>query len=629
MNATCIGGVIVVGEKDSEYLPSAEEIFAVIFERRSDLPVEADALRATGLKFSDQPAVPVLLLTSGTGQKHEPLLHCALAGSVGGQTVPAGKRGIFRADYVIVSDTWYPLPAGTGGAYSKLGALYGFTSDSITLGQYIGLLHGAGDFNIDDRATADLAAAHLAPRLNRNLPSGLAIEPYSYQATGIRWLSLLVSNGVGCILADEMGLGKTLQIIGTLLGEVAAGRSPNIVICPATLLENWRRELSRFAPSLRCLVHTGSRRTGRSSELRTPDVIISSYETVAGDISLFRTIQWNLVVLDEAQNIRNPEARRTLRCKELPRRAGVAVTGTPVENQLLDLWSISDFAVPGYLGTRQQFERDHDETQVSAAELEPLVSAIMLRRRVREVADDLPERIDVPVPLVLDPVSSAAYEEIREEAKQSSRAPSLTALVRLRMFCAHPWTAQKFKETLDPVACSPKLERCLEIIEEFKAAGEKVLIFTSFNETADIIEAEVGRRCGVPASQINGRVPVGERQLLVDAFASITGSAILVLNPKAAGTGLNITAANHVIHFNPEWNPAVEDQASARSHRRGQERPVTVHRLFYADTVEEVIYERMGRKRQLAETAVVGAAGTEDDLADVVEALQRSPKNRA
>jgi SNF2 family DNA or RNA helicase len=210
---------------------------------------------------------------------------------------------------------------------------------------------------------------------------------------------------------------------------------------------------------------------------------------------------------------------------------------------------------------------------------------------------------------------------------RSSAAPNLTALVRLRLFCAHPWAAGKLKGTIDPVACSPKLERCLEILEEIAAAGEKALVFTSFNETADIIEATASARCGLPAAQINGQVPVAERQPLVDAFTAIAGPAVLVLNPKAAGTGLNIASANHVIHYNLEWNPAVEDQASARSHRRGQSLPVTVHRLFYSDTVEEIISERMARKRLLADSAVVGASGTEDDLADIVKALQRSPLN--
>ena len=616
MKLEVANGVISAGT----WYPSADEIYGILFEGRRSR-IDDAALRASGLVFSTDPASPVLRFTAAPG----PVIRCSLAGRTGKLTVPAGIQSDRPVDYIIADGTWHPLPPGTTERFGELLSAQN-VSGPLTVGQYLRLLHNAAEFVVDDQAAPDLAAGHLAQQLHEQLPSGLAGTPYAYQETGIRWLGFLAQHGVGCILADEMGLGKTLQIIATLLGETAAGRRPNLVVCPATLLENWRREIARFAPSLSVVVHAGSRRTGRAADLAVPEVLVASYETVAGDISLFRTIAWNLVVLDEAQAIRNPQARRTLRCKELRRRAGIAVTGTPVENRLVDLWSITDFAVPGYLGTQREFERAHADTEEGARALEPLVSALMLRRRVREVAQDLPARIDVPVPLVLDEVSAIAYEEIREEAlRDHPRAADLTALIRLRLFCSHPWAAGKFTETRDAVACSPKLERCLQVLEEIVAAGEKALVFTSFNETADIIERAVGARFGIPSAQINGSVPVSERQPLVDSFTALAGPAVLVLNPRAAGTGLNITAANHVIHYNLEWNPAVEDQASARSHRRGQLRPVTVHRMFYIDTVEEVISDRMTRKRAVAETAVVGASGTEADLADIVQALQRSP----
>jgi SNF2 family DNA or RNA helicase len=613
-----VAGGVVTGP--GSVRPGAEEIYSALFEGRSG-GLDADSLRATALDFSREPASPALLLTAETGQ----VIRCRLAGRIGDETVAAGIKDGTPADYIISAGVWYPLPPGTTDRFREL-----VGSDEpadLTIAQYLSLTQSARDFHIDDRAAAEVAAPRLAGSLGGSLPSGLIAQLYRYQETGIRWLGFLARHGVGCILADEMGLGKTLQVIGTLLGESASGRRPNLVVCPATLLENWKREIHRFAPSLTVGVHAGSRRTGRTEELAAPAVVVASYETVAGDISLFRAIAWNLVVLDEAQAIRNPEARRTMRCKELPRRAGIAVTGTPVENRLLDLWSITDFAIPGYLGSRSEFERAHAEDEEGARGLEPLVSALMLRRRVADVAGDLPPRIDVPVPLVMDDVSVTAYDEIREEALRASpRAGDLTALVRLRMFCTHPWAAGKFQDTTDAAACSAKLERCLQILEEIFAGGEKALVFTSFNEAADIIERAVGIRFRVPTAQINGSVPVPERQPLVDAFTSADGPAALVLNPRAAGTGLNITAANHVIHYNLEWNPAVEDQASARSYRRGQTRPVTVHRLFYADTVEEVIADRMARKRAVADSAVVGASGTEEDLADFVRALQRSPR---
>jgi SNF2 family DNA or RNA helicase len=629
MKAQYKEGIISMGSSDREFLPDAETIFAVMFEGQHDRGLDLAELRATGLQFSGQPATPVLRLTATSERMEGPIIRWELAGRLDDRTIAAATRGRFVADYIVAGKQWHPLPLGINRALEQLRAKHGITGDTFSLGQYIKLLRDPGDFEIEDLAAGELAASKLSPRLETNMPAGITVEPYAYQKTGIRWLGFLAGQGVGCILADEMGLGKTLQIVGTLLSEANAGRHANLVVCPATLLENWRREITRFAPALRCLVHAGSRRTGRQSELSAIDVVVASYETVVADIFLYRSISWNLVVLDEAQNIRNPSARRTLRCKELPRRVGIAVTGTPMENRLLDLWSIADFAVPGYLGTQEHFESVRDETQESAKELEPLVSAIMLRRLVSEVAKDLPERIDVPVPLALDQVSAVAYEEIREEAARTSAAPGLTALVRLRLFCSHPWAAGKFLDTRDPVACSPKLERCLEILEEIVAAGEKALVFTSYNETSDLIQQTIMDRFGIPVRQINGALPVPERQPLVDTFAATAGAAVLVLNPKAGGTGLNITAANHVIHFNLEWNPAVEDQASARSHRRGQQRPVTVHRLYYVDTVEQVISERMERKRQLAANAVIGASGTEDDLADIVKALQRSPLSLA
>jgi SNF2 family DNA or RNA helicase len=352
-----------------------------------------------------------------------------------------------------------------------------------------------------------------------------------------------------------------------------------------------------------------------------------SYETMAGDISLFRRVAWNVVALDEAQNIKNPDTRRTKRAKELPKRVGIAITGTPVENRLRDLWSLSDFALPGHLGTLREFEQRFPDTETGATDLEPLVSAIMLRRRVRDVASDLPPRIDIPVALAMDPSSAAAYEEIRGEAiAKAPQAPDLAALIYLRMFCAHPWTVGKLRDVASPLACSPKMERCFEILAEIFETNSKAIVFTSFNEAADLLESEIDRTFGVPTWKINGSVPVPDRQRTVDEFSETSDGAVLVLNPRAAGVGLNITAANHVIHYNLEWNPAVEDQASARAHRRGQTRPVTVHRLFYADTVEETINDRMTRKRTLAEHAVIGTAGDTDDLADILNALKRKPQ---
>jgi SNF2 family DNA or RNA helicase len=603
----------------------AAQVYAVWFEKNSgngpDAISRAD-LAETGLQFSDTVLTPAIIIETSAGSDGEPHIRSRLAGVTGSSFVAVNPP----ADYLIRDGTWYPLPPGTIGEYEVLLDAVGASGSDLTLSQYFDLLAQATGFRIDDRASPMLAASALAKQLASLPVPGLVGSPYPYQQVGIAWLRFLVRHGVGCILADEMGLGKTLQVIGVFAAEIAARRRPNLVVCPATLLENWRRELNRFAPALHVLVHAGSRRTGSIPVLAGVDVVVTSFETLAGDISIFMQVPWNVVAADEAQNLRNPEARRTLRVKQLTRRVTLAVTGTPFENRLRDLWSITDLVLPGNLGSVRDFERAHPDTEAGALDVEPLVSAIMLRRRVSEVAQDLPERIDIPVPLLLDQLSIDAYEKIRAEAaRRYPQNPNLAAIVQLRLFCAHPWAAGQLKQITDPAACSPKLERCLEIVEEISQAGSKVLIFTSFNDVADLLESAISSRLRIPAAKINGDVPPADRQGIVDAFSSVQGPAMLVLNPKAAGTGLNITAANHVIHYNLEWNPAVEDQASARAYRRGQTLPVTVHRMFYAGTVEEVIDERVQRKRALAGHAVVGSAGDEEGLADIVRALQRNP----
>jgi SNF2 family DNA or RNA helicase len=618
-------GTIVASGPDGDFSPTAEEIYTAVFEATTSAApprLDAKTLLSLGVRFSDTPATPTLLISAEVSESNEPRIRCALAGKVGPAIVPTS------ADYVIIDSTWYPLPHNTAAEYADLLRNAGISDPaSVSFSQYLEVQKYAASFLVEDRAAEQLAAGTLSPKIPSQHPHGLAGTPYPYQQVGLQWLAFMARHGLGSILADEMGLGKTLQVIAVFLAEVEANRRPNLVVCPATLLENWRRELARFAPSLTTLVHAGPRRTGSTDDLRTPDVTVASYETVVGDISLFRGLNWNVVALDEAQNIKNPDARRTRRAKEIPKRVGIAVTGTPVENRLKDLWSLCDFALPGHLGTLSEFEKRFPDTEPGATELEPLVSAIMLRRRVRDVAADLPPRIDVPVALVMDARSAAAYEDIRGEAAANAPdAPGLAALVHLRMFCAHPWTVGKLREVSSPLDCSPKLERCFEILDEIFDSKSKAILFTSFNEAADLLEREIARRFGVPAWKINGSVPVPDRQPTVDQFAQVSGGAALVLNPKAAGVGLNITAATHVIHYNLEWNPAVEDQASARAHRRGQTRPVTVHRLFYTDTVEEVINDRMTRKRALAEHAVVGTEGKADDLADILNALKRSPR---
>jgi len=532
--------------------------------------------------------------------------------------------------HVILDRTWYPIDSPTATEVAELlrdagGALGPVRSLKSFL--HVRKAAASGGPVDDVTATRSISPCAFIPT-GDDTPNGVDAKLYPYQLLGWRWLKFLLSEGSGGLLADEMGLGKTLQIIAALSDAGGGPLRPSLIIAPGSLLENWRREISKFAPRLTVLKHHGPLRTGRPADLFEYDVIVTSYDVVVGDNSLLNMIHWKAVVLDEAQFIRNPSAQRTKAVKHLKRDAGLAVTGTPIENRLLDVWSIMDFVSPGYLGDAKSFEKQFLDNTDGAARLEPLISPLMLRRRIAEVAQDLPPRIDIPQLVELDGSEAAVYDAERERIyAEYGSAATLVALTSLRRFCAHPSLMGESLDTADPMAFS-KFRRLDEIIEEIFERGEKVLVFTSFTAMADIIARHVVKRFGAFAGVIDGRLPIGERQPMIDRFSSIKGGAALVLNPKAGGAGLNIVAANHVIHYNPEWNPALEDQASARAHRRGQELPVTVHRLLIADTVEDVVNDRLTRKRTLSSAAIVGIEGKDEDYSDIVAALSRSPSKQ-
>lgn len=609
--------------------PHADEIYSVVFEGSEairGISVSKEDFLATGVRFSHFAAEPLIVLEVESHQGG-PAIFCRMAAREGTSESHVAHDGEKLLDYAINAGRWMPLPSGAVDDAKRFLLEAGVQSFGfVSLLQYMHILRRpANGLTVEDRTANALAASTVATALEGEAPAAFVGKLYPYQLDGFRWLSFMARGGIGGVIADEMGLGKTVQVICLLLEAAEQGRGPNLVVSPATLLENWRRELARFAPQLRSIVHSGSRRTGLPDELRQQDVVISSFETAVADISLLRNLSWNILVVDEAQGIKNPDARRTLQLKTIPRQCAIAISGTPVENRLKDLWSITDFVLPSLLGPLREFERRHPDTVSGAALVEPVVTPLILRRLVAEVAGDIPERINIPQPLVLDEASATVYESIRAAATTHGAGASLAALTSLRMFSTHPWLTNNFRNLAEPAECSVKLQRLLEIIDEMTGSGGKALIFTSYQESIDLVVAAISRRFAIPTDFIDGRVPVAQRQIKVDRFTARKSSAVLVLNPRAAGTGLNITAANHVIHFNPEWNPAVEDQASARAHRRGQTKAVTVHQLFYVNTVEEVIHDRMQRKRDLAAAAIVGTDGRDQEVDDLLRAFRISP----
>lgn len=458
--------------------------------------------------------------------------------------------------------------------------------------------------------------------------NGLKADLFPYQKSGLNWLSYMVDHGCGCILGDEMGLGKTLQIIATIgYYKETRGRVHCLVVCPVSLLENWRREIAKFYPSLNVCVNHGKDRYCFYASLLPFDVVVISYSSLQPDCAMLQMIEWDLVVIDEAQNVKNPKALRTQYLKKLERKTAIAVSGTPFENHMTDVWSLVDFVLPGYLGKLSEFEAIYGDDIHSAEQLEKIISPIIIRRKVKDVGKSLPPRIDVPVPIVMTQEEAMYYEGGRDAAEKDFGLTdtSLDKIQKLRMFCTHPFVYDSSLPKQDPSTVSNKYSRLCEILEEIFSYKEKAIVFTSFSKMIQLIVEDIHQRFGVYTNFIDGSVDSAKRQQVVDDFSSANGAALLVLNPNAAGTGLNITAANHVIHYNLEWNPAKEDQASARAHRTGQTKTVVVHRLFYVDTIEEFINEKIQQKRAVSDSVIKGTVGDDDSKRQLLEVLRKTP----
>ena len=529
-------------------------------------------------------------------------------------------------DYVIIDNVWHYLNGPFEEIMNIIKSHNIINLKQIDFPKYMELVKDFTDNEIDfiDHVNSDLKNINI--ETNDNLP-GLNAKLFEYQNIGYNWLSFMKRNNCGCILADEMGLGKTLQIISLIGSEFEKDNNVHfLIVAPMSLLENWRREIAKFYPSLSTIVHHGSHRTGLFSDLLKYNVVITAYTSVKRDLSMLNMIEWDSVVLDEAQNIKTPSAERTKVVKMLRRKQGIAVTGTPFENHMSDVWSIVDFVFPNYLGNLTDFSMKFTDDYDSASDLEALITPIMIRRLVKDVAKDLPDRVDIPQPIEMTHQEALLYEtERKQNVEEALKEFTIDKIQKLRMFCTHPLVYDTSIGNIDPALISQKYQRLCEVVEEIVLNKEKVIIFTSFNKMINILVKDLNSRFKVPTLYLNGEIEVDERQKTIDNFSKIVGSAIIICNPRVAGAGLNITAANHVIHYNLEWNPAVEDQASARAYRRGQNKTVFVHRFYYINTIEEVINERIQNKRVLSETAVIGNNGTEQDKKDLIRTLSLSP----
>ena len=448
-----------------------------------------------------------------------------------------------------------------------------------------------------------------------------------YQLKGVSWMAFLRQYGLGACLADDMGLGKTVELITLLMHERTTSNDasqlhPTLIVCPMSIVGNWQRELQRFAPSLSVMIHHGHERLSGEAfteEAIKHDVVITTYSLALRDKEHLASIEWNTIVIDEAQNIKNEAAKQTQAIKQLKAKHKIAMTGTPVENRLSELWSIMQFLNPGYLGSAVDFrksfatpiERFHNAER--ATTLKRLIQPFVLRRLKtdKEIIRDLPDKMEMKVFCNLTQEQASLYEAVVkemiekiEEAEGIERKGLVLAtLMKLKQICNHP--AQFVSDGSSLPRRSGKLSRLEEMLEEVLAEGDKALIFTQFAEMGTLLRPYLEERLGCEVLFLHGGTPKKQRDMMVQRFQEERrGAQLFLLSLKAGGVGLNLTAANHVFHFDRWWNPAVENQATDRAFRIGQKRNVQVHKFVCVGTLEERIDQMIEQKKELAESIV-------------------------
>ncbi|WP_428099125.1 DEAD/DEAH box helicase [Candidatus Rariloculus sp.] len=495
--------------------------------------------------------------------------------------------------------------------------------------------------NADDGWRELCANIDAARSFEPELPSTLQAELRPYQLDGFRWLARLGRWGAGACLADDMGLGKTVQTLAVLLDRAPEG--PALVVAPTSVVANWVDEARRFAPTLRVKLYTGAA-TSRIPLLENPsafDLYITTYGVLQNDAERLVAVGWHSAVLDEAQAIKNPSAKRARTARRLAAQFRVITTGTPIQNNLMDLFSLFSFANPGLLGSSEQYRRnfgvpiERDGDLQARARLRRIIAPFILRRLKADVLDDLPERTEITLHVTMSPDEATIYEVLRQRAVEeleaaraedpqigegARRVQILAHLTRLRLACCNP------KLVLGAGAEAPKsskLEAFATTLDELLENRHKVLVFSQFVMHLKLIETHL-RGAGIAYQYLDGSTPAKARAKRIAEFQAGRGDVFLI-SLKAGGFGLNLTAADYVIHMDPWWNPAVEDQASDRAHRIGQTRPVTIYRMVAEGTIEEQIVDLHHRKRSLADQLLEGADAAGRLNADELLALLQQP----
>ncbi len=496
------------------------------------------------------------------------------------------------------------------------------------------LLHNALSGKIDDYDfDYDSAFARVISDFTKvediELPKGLKGTLRAYQQVGYRWLYTNINKGFGCCIADDMGLGKTIQVISLILKlkEEKRLKKPALVVCPTTLMGNWKRELNTFSPSLKTLIYHGF---NREFSLDC-DVILTTYAILRIDLEKFKKNNWDILIIDEAQNIKNPSTSQTQAIKAISANMKVAMTGTPVENRLSELWSIFDFINKGYLGSLVDFSKNYSipierfKELSRAQKLKKAISPFMLRRLKTDktIISDLPEKVVLDDFCYLTKPQVALYERIlnesmesitKSESRMNRRGAIFKLITNLKQICNHPYHFLKHGDM--SANASGKTQKLIDILSNILDNEEKVLIFTQYKEMGTILENIIIQELSQTPLFFHGSLNVKQREDIIKKFQQDIESKIMILSLKAGGLGLNLTSATNVIHYDLWWNPAVEDQATDRTYRIGQNKNVMIHRFVTLSTFEEKIDKIIKDKRELANAAVFEGEKTITELSD-------------
>ncbi|WP_454980088.1 DEAD/DEAH box helicase, partial [Corynebacterium propinquum] len=509
-----------------------------------------------------------------------------------------------------------------------------FTAQEVTVGDLRELaLQSMADEPIEFTGSnwhASLLGGMETPAPQRvEIPDTVHAQLRDYQRRGVDWMYWMSRNNLGAVLADDMGLGKTLQLLSLTAIEKHREQStgPTLVVAPTSVVGNWAREAAKFVPSLRILVHHGSQRATGDEFVRVAterDLVITSYGTVSRDFSALGRIEWDRVVLDEAQAIKNSSTRASKSVRSLPSRHRIALTGTPVENRLSEMRSIVDFTNPGVLGSASFFrhhfakpiERDNDEALTDR--LRRLTAPFILRRLKTDPAiiDDLPEKTEEVLTVTLSDEQAALYKALVDDVQRqletkdkgmARRGMVLASLTRMKQICNHPahYLGDGSPVTLKGQHRSGKIEKLMELVDHAVQSGQRMLVFTQYRAFGEILQPYLSEQLGESVPFLHGGVPQQKRDRLVSDFQADDGPAVMILSLKAGGTGLNLTAASMVVHMDRWWNPAVENQATDRAFRIGQQKNVAVYKMISAGTMEESIQDILDGKTHLA-GAIVG-----------------------